>query len=113
MERGLAEAQFVSALKDAGLARGESHGIVNHCSVNRVQIFNQKRLAFAPDARVAARDLRLRVKFREINFGEDVRLRVAPAQQVTLLLQDERNVQLRSSRNDQLGGRTRRTQRRA
>jgi hypothetical protein len=72
MERGFAEPQFVSALKDAGLARRKAHGIVNYSSVDGVQIFNQKCFALAPDARMTPRDFSLWIEAREIYLRENI-----------------------------------------
>src|SRR5205085_9356723 len=103
MERGLAEAEAVAVGERARLARAESHGLVDDRPVDAPQVLDEEGVALAPDARVAARDFRLRVEAREVYVGEDVRLRVGAPDEVRLLAQKERRVQLRRPGDDEAG----------
>src|SRR3989440_3417679 len=113
MERRLAESQAVAVGERSRLARPQSHGLVDDRAVDAPQIFEEERVALAPDARVAARDFRLRVEARKIYVGEDVRLRVCATDEVHLLVENKRRVEFRGSGDDEARGRARRTQRRA
>src|SRR5205823_12646942 len=66
VERGLAEAEAVAVGERARLARAEPHCLVDDRPVDAPQIFQEERVALAPDARVAARDFGLRVEAREV-----------------------------------------------
>jgi hypothetical protein len=72
MERGFAEAEFVSAFKHAWLSWCQADGVVDDRPVDRIQIFNQKLIALAPDARMSARDFSFGIKLREVNFRENI-----------------------------------------
>ena len=72
MKRCFAQAKFVTAIQNSRLARREPDGIVNYRSVNRTQIFNQKRFSFAPDSRVSARDFGFRIEPRKINLWKNI-----------------------------------------
>ena len=53
MQRRLAETKLVSTVQNSRLAWREPNRIVNDSSVNRPQVFYQKRFSLAPDACVA------------------------------------------------------------
>ena len=76
MERGFADADAVAVLQRSRLARAELDGVVDDRPVDASQVFDKEGVALPPDARVAARDFGLGVEAREIDVGEDVRLRV-------------------------------------
>ena len=62
----------------------------------------------APYARMSARNFRLRIELREIDLRENVRLRIAPAQEILVLIEQERsNVELAGPVYNELRRRTR------
>lgn len=63
MKGGFAESKFVSIFQDARLACAETDGLVDDRAIDRAEIFDEEGIAFAPDARMAARDFCLRVEF--------------------------------------------------
>jgi hypothetical protein len=72
VQRSLAYAQFVATVEHARLSRRKPYRVVDYGAVHRAQILDEKCFAFEPDARVTARDFRLGIESRKINFRKDI-----------------------------------------
>src|ERR1700750_2876231 len=101
LQRRLAEAQAVAARERARLSRAQSHRVVDDRPVDRAEVFDEERLALAPDARVASGDFRLGGALREVYVWEDVRLRISAPDEVRLLVEKERRFKLGRPRHDE------------
>ena len=62
MKRRFADAQLIPTIEYAGLPGRETHRVVDHGTIHRAEILDQKCFAFEPDARVASRNLCLGIK---------------------------------------------------
>src|SRR6267378_1646018 len=92
MQSSFAQANLVAAIQNAWLARRQSHGVVDHRSVYRSQVFDQESVAFGPDPRVAPRYFRLRIESRKIDLGKYVRVWIRSSHKIAVLLQNERRI---------------------
>src|SRR5258705_12496542 len=105
--------QLITAIEHTRLAWRKSYRVVDHCAIDRTQVFHQKCVPFQPDARMPARYLGLRIESREIYFRKYVGMGIGPTQKITVLLQNERGVELSGSGYYQLCGGSRHMQHRA
>src|SRR5712692_1779447 len=113
VQSSLAQANAIAAVERPRLAWLQTYHVIYHSAVNRTKVFDHKTFAFAPDARMTARDFGLRIKARKVHFGKNIRQRIRASDQVAVLLQQERGVEFSSARHDELGSRARGVERRA
>src|SRR2546430_15744835 len=113
VQRGPADFYAIAAPKRGWVARLAPNQVIDYGAVDRTEIFDHERLAFAPDARVTARDLCLRIEARQVNLGKNIGHWIGTAHEVTVLLQKERRVKLSRARDNELGRGPRRRQRQA
>src|SRR5687767_4201311 len=96
------EPKLISAVQHTRLTRRKPDGIVNDRAINGTKVFDQKSIAFQPNTSVTARNFGLGIELREIDFRKDIRMRIRPANEIIVLLQNERGIQFGGSGHDQL-----------
>ena len=86
MKRGLPELYSISALEWPRPARFQPDDVIDHRAVHGTEVFHFKDIAVAPNARVPARDLCVRIESRQIDLRKDIGKRIGPAQKVSVSL---------------------------
>lgn len=81
MQCSIADANSIPVCQSVRLMRHQAQRVHDarddRSTVRRSQVLNQEIAAFAPDPGVPARDLRLRVKSREIDLRKYIGQRIA------------------------------------
>src|SRR4029453_19233135 len=93
MQRGLAHANPIAAIQRARVAWFEVHHIIYYRAIHGAKDFDQKSIAFPPDAPMTTRHFCLRIKARKVDLRKDVRQRIGAPDEITISLQKKRRVQ--------------------
>src|SRR5262252_8729344 len=103
-EGGFTEFEFIAANQDVRSALRQTHGAIDESAVGAAQVLNEKLVALRDDLRVAARDARRRVIFRQVDFRANAAIRVHSSDQVFAVgVERELRAHLVGAHHDQPG----------
>src|SRR5687767_11428401 len=94
VQSGLAHADAIAAVERARLPRFKVDNIIDDRAVDRTEVFDHESGAVPPDARVTTRNFRVRIESRQVDFRKDAREGIGAADEIGVLLNKKRGVQL-------------------